>query len=246
MTVRLAADIGGTFTDLVLLDEDGNLHVHKTPSTPRDFTEGILLGVERIVADQGLDQGLAAVDTFVHGATVVLNALLQLQLPKTGLITTSGFRDVLEIMRTNNPWMYDLSYVKPAPVVPRHLRLEVHERIRHTGEVGSPCATRTSSPQRGGLRRRVSKLLASVCCTRTRTPRTSAESPSCCKTLCLAGRSVSHRMSSRVASSNGHRRPASMLQPRPSSRRTSAGWAGSSLIAVSDAICLSCSRTAGS
>ena len=71
----------------------------------------------------------------MHGATVVLNALLQMRLPRTGLITTAGFRDVLEIMRTNNPEMYDLSYVKPAPLVPRAMRLEVRERIRHTGDV---------------------------------------------------------------------------------------------------------------
>ncbi len=74
----------------------------------------------------------------MHGATVVLNALLQMRLPRTGLITTQGFRDVLEIMRTNNPEMYDLSYVKPAPVIPRALRHEVRERIRHTGEVLVP------------------------------------------------------------------------------------------------------------
>ena len=133
MSYRLSADIGGTFTDLVLLDPAGRLHVHKTPSTPRDFTEGILTGVERILREQQAELG--AVDTFVHGATVVLNALLQMRLPRTGLITTAGFRDVLEIMRTNNPEMYDLSYVKPAPLVPRAMRLEVRERIRHTGEV---------------------------------------------------------------------------------------------------------------
>lgn len=133
---RLSADIGGTFTDLVLLSNDGALTVHKTPSTPKDFTLGVVEGVEQIL--QGAHPQSAAledVDTFVHGATVVLNALLQYELPVTGLVTTAGFRDVLEIMRTNNPSMYDLTYVKPPPVVPRDLRLEVNERIRHTGEV---------------------------------------------------------------------------------------------------------------
>jgi N-methylhydantoinase A len=134
MTYRIAADIGGTFTDLVLLDERGTMRVDKTPSTPNDFTRGVLRGVARI-----LDGGdLHAVDTFVHGATVVLNALLQLRLPRTALVTTRGFRDVLEIMRTNNPRMYDLQYVKPQPLVPRELRLEVSERVRHTGEVLVP------------------------------------------------------------------------------------------------------------
>ena len=134
MGYRLAADIGGTFTDLVLLDEQGELHVHKTPSTPADFATGILTGTERLLREHD-GASLAGADTFVHGATVVLNALLELKLPETALITTAGFRDVLEIMRTNNPEMYDLQYVKPAPVVPRRLRFEVRERVRHTGEV---------------------------------------------------------------------------------------------------------------
>jgi N-methylhydantoinase A len=137
LSYKLSADIGGTFTDLVLVDGDGTLRVHKTPSTPHDFTEGILRGAEEILA--GHNGGdLGDVDLFVHGATVVLNALLQLSLPRTGLITTRGFRDVLEIMRTNNPRMYDLQYVKPQPLIPRWLRLEVTERVRHTGEVLVP------------------------------------------------------------------------------------------------------------
>ena len=83
MSNRLAADIGGTFTDLVLLDESGNLHVHKTPSTPDDFKTGVLNGVESIVGNGGAvsaganGKPLSDTDYFVHGATVVLNALIQ-------------------------------------------------------------------------------------------------------------------------------------------------------------------------
>ena len=139
MTARLAADIGGTFTDLALLDAGGGVHVAKTLSTPGDFKEGVLSGVERILSDAGTVRGqeiaLAEVDYFVHGATVVLNALLERKLPQAALVTTAGFRDVLEIMRTNNPRMYDLKWVKPKPIIPRHLRFEVAERVRHTGEV---------------------------------------------------------------------------------------------------------------
>ena len=142
MTARLAADIGGTFTDLVLLDAGGGVHVAKTLSTPGDFKEGVLGGVERILSDAGAELGrgiaLADVDYFVHGATVVLNALLERKLPRSALVTTRGFRDVLEIMRTNNPRMYDLKWVKPKPIIPRHLRFEVAERVRHTGEVLCP------------------------------------------------------------------------------------------------------------
>jgi len=143
MKHRLAADIGGTFTDLVLLDEDGTLHVHKTPSTPDDFKAGVLQGVRHVTGSAGAgevvqDTPLADIEYFVHGATVVLNALIQRKLPVTALITTAGFRDVLEIMRTNNPYMYDMQYVKPQALIPRRRRFEVLERIRHTGEVLTP------------------------------------------------------------------------------------------------------------
>ncbi|MDE0388426.1 MAG: hydantoinase/oxoprolinase family protein [Rhodospirillales bacterium] len=139
MSARLAADIGGTFTDLVLLDAGGGVHVAKTLSTPGDFKEGVFGGVERVLSDAGEAAGqnitLADVDYFVHGATVVLNALLERKLPQAALVTTAGFRDVLEIMRTNNPRMYDLKWIKPKPIIPRHLRFQVGERVRHTGEV---------------------------------------------------------------------------------------------------------------
>ena len=142
MTARLAADIGGTFTDLVLLDAGGGVHVAKTLSTPGDFKEGVLSGVERVLSEAesaaGQSVALADVDYFVHGATVVLNALLERKLPQAALVTTAGFRDVLEIMRTNNPRMYDLKWVKPRPIIPRHLRFEVGERVRHTGAVLHP------------------------------------------------------------------------------------------------------------
>ncbi len=141
MGARLSADIGGTFTDLVLLDDDGQLHVQKTSSTPKDFKDGVLTGVTRILEEASGERGpgraitLGEVDYFVHGATVVLNALIQRKLPKTAIITTRGFRDVLEIMRTNNPFMYDMKYVKPAPLIPRRLRFEVDERVRFDGTV---------------------------------------------------------------------------------------------------------------
>lgn len=140
MSVRLTADIGGTFTDLVLLDAKGTLHVEKTSSTPGDFKQGVLNGVDKILNTIRKNTGdasisLGDVDYFVHGATVVLNALIERKLPTTALVTTQGFRDVLEIMRTNNPAMYDLKWVKPAPLIERRFRFEVKERMRHTGEV---------------------------------------------------------------------------------------------------------------
>lgn len=140
MSNRLAADIGGTFTDMVLIDGSGHLHVEKTPSTPGDFKLGVLNGVEKIIAgvkkaNPGTNLSMGDVEYFVHGATVVLNALIERKLPATALITTAGFRDVLEIMRTNNPYMYDMSYIKPAPLIPRRLRFEVQERVLANGSV---------------------------------------------------------------------------------------------------------------
>jgi N-methylhydantoinase A len=138
---RLSADIGGTFTDLVLLDDAGILHVEKTPSTPGDFKDGVLNGIQQILTAVRVGHNdsdsiaLKDIEYFVHGATVVLNALIQRKLPITALITTEGFRDVLEIMRTNNPSMYDMRYVKPPPLIPRRLRFEVTERVLHNGEV---------------------------------------------------------------------------------------------------------------
>lgn len=140
MSNRLAADIGGTFTDLVLIDDEGRLHVEKTPSTPGEFKRGVLDGVSKIIDvvnrnTSGSELDLKDVEYFVHGATVVLNALIERKLPKTALVTTEGFRDVLEIMRTNNPYMYDMSYKKPAPLIPRRLRFEVSERVLADGSV---------------------------------------------------------------------------------------------------------------
>lgn len=144
MKNRLSADIGGTFTDLVLLDSDGNLHVEKTPSTPDDFKIGVLNGIQKILSSVNASRSksetitLKDIEYFVHGATVVLNALIQRKLPVTAIITTDGFRDVLEIMRTNNPFMYDMRYVKPEPLIARRLRFEVSERVLHTGDVLTP------------------------------------------------------------------------------------------------------------
>lgn len=140
MSSRLTADIGGTFTDLVLLDADGLLHVEKTSSTPGDFKQGVLTGIDKILDTVRTVTGnqeisLADVEYLVHGATVVLNALIERKLPATALVTTRGFRDVLEIMRTNNPAMYDLKWVKPAPLIDRRHRFEITERMRHTGAV---------------------------------------------------------------------------------------------------------------
>ncbi|MGO0063545.1 hydantoinase/oxoprolinase family protein [Brevibacillus fluminis] len=128
--MRVAVDIGGTFTDLVYLDEKtGQVGMVKSDTTPPHFEQGVLTVIKKA--------GISGeeIDFFVHGSTVVINALTERKGAVTGLITTKGFRDVLEIGRGNRPDLFNLSFKKPVPFVPRHLRLEVHERLNHKGEV---------------------------------------------------------------------------------------------------------------
>lgn len=130
---RVAVDIGGTFTDLVCLDErSGQLGFEKTQTTPPDPALGVMAAIHQ----GGLE--LDRVGLFIHGTTLGLNALLEGKGAQTGLITTEGFRDVLEIGRLDRPHMYDILYRKPPPLVPRYLRREARERLNYRGEVLVP------------------------------------------------------------------------------------------------------------
>ena len=129
--MRIATDIGGTFTDLVAMSEDGALQVVKASTTPPHFERGIAAALERLRGQAGTD--LDAVEVFLHGTTVVINTITERAGARVGLITTRGFRDVLEIGRANRPDLYNFYYEKPAPLVPRYLRLEVDERRDYTG-----------------------------------------------------------------------------------------------------------------
>ncbi|MBX3085698.1 MAG: hydantoinase/oxoprolinase family protein [Anaerolineae bacterium] len=131
---RIATDIGGTFTDLVYLDEKtGEVRVAKASTTPHNFAQGVI-----DTLDKAEQLNTAQTAFFVHGTTVVINALTERKGVKTGLITTKGFRDVLEIGRSNRPDIYNMYYEKPVPFVPRYLRLEVTERVNYKGEVVEP------------------------------------------------------------------------------------------------------------
>ena len=136
---RVGVDSGGTFTDICLFEEgQGQVEVWKVPSTPDDPSRGIAQGVEEAMRRVAPDTGgppAAAVSYFGHGTTVATNALIQHRGVRTGLITTGGFRDLLEIGRQKRPDLYDLFADKPPTLVPRDLRFEVAERVRHTGEV---------------------------------------------------------------------------------------------------------------
>jgi N-methylhydantoinase A len=131
---RLAVDIGGTFTDLVAVQASGRVVRAKTDTTPGRLERGVLAALTRsgVPAD-----GVAA---FIHGTTVVINAVTERSGVRTALVTTRGFRDVLEIGRANRPDLYNLAYRKPVPFVPRHLRFEVGERVSYRGEVIEPVS----------------------------------------------------------------------------------------------------------
>jgi len=127
--MRIATDIGGTFTDLVYLDEKtGEIGTTKVSSTPTNYSDGVISTLTKAKLNA------ANTNFFVHGATVVINILTERKGVKTGLITTKGFRDVLEISRCNRPDLYNFYYTKPKPFVPRYLRYEVEERISFKGE----------------------------------------------------------------------------------------------------------------
>lgn len=138
MSLRIGVDTGGTFTDLCAYDEDtGRIHVRKVSSTPADPGAAIVAGLDELL-DQIGGRSVDEVAYFAHGTTVGTNALLTGRGARTGLITTKGFRDLLELGRGRRPHMYDLQADKPAPQIPRDLRLEVTERVRHDGRVAIP------------------------------------------------------------------------------------------------------------
>ncbi len=137
MTVRIGIDTGGTFTDVVLYDPDtGEVSITKTPSTPPEFDRGVLTGLDKILEQTGLDA--EGVEFLSHGTTVGTNAVLEGEIPKIGLVTNEGLRDVLEIGDQTRPELYNLQTEKPPALIPRHLRREVPGRVDSTGEVVDP------------------------------------------------------------------------------------------------------------
>jgi N-methylhydantoinase A len=138
---RVGADIGGTFTDIVLVAPDGTFGTRKVLSTVDDYSRGIIEGLSDLLTSLALPA--AAVAEIVHGTTVATNAILENKGAKTALLTTRGFRDVLELRRLRTPQLYDRFYEPPRPIVERRLRLEVAERLDAAGEVVLPLAEET-------------------------------------------------------------------------------------------------------
>jgi len=133
---RVGVDIGGTFTDIVFLEASGRLHTKKVSSSVDDYARAIVDGLREVFRDTGITG--ADLAEVLHGTTVASNAVLEQKGARTGLITTRGFRDVLEIRRLRMPRLYDLTWEKPPPLVERALRQEVTERIDAQGAVQTP------------------------------------------------------------------------------------------------------------
>ena len=148
---HVGVDVGGTFTDIVLLGADGTIHTKKISSSTADYAQAIVEGLAEVLAESGLDGG--AIEEIRHGTTVASNAILEHKGARVGLITTRGFRDVLEIRTLRMPRLYDLAWSKPPPLVERYLRQVVDERIDAFGKVERALA-------RADAERAVEALLA--------------------------------------------------------------------------------------
>lgn len=130
--MRVATDIGGTFTDIVYIDGEGRIGIAKAHTTPPNFEKGVI----DVIKKTGINP--EEFEALFHGTTVIINAITERKGAKTALITTEGFRDVLEIGRGNRPDLFNVRFQKPTPFVPRYLRFEVKERINYKGEVIVP------------------------------------------------------------------------------------------------------------
>ena len=135
-TFRAGVDIGGTFTDIVLLGDRGERYTKKVSSTVDDYARAITEGLSQLLAE--IDGEARGIAELLHGTTVASNATLEHKGAKTGLITTKGFRDVLEIRNLRMPRLYDMSWTKPPPLVPRRLRVEIDERVNAQGGIDRP------------------------------------------------------------------------------------------------------------
>src|SRR5580698_5070836 len=139
MTVRVAIDIGGTFTDATLIDEEtGRVAIAKVSTTPADPSEGFMEALERALA-QG-DVSTAQVGFVFHATTVATNAIIEGKTARSGFVTTDGFRDLLEIARQVRPTLYDTQFEKPRPLIPRDRAVGVVERLGPKGDVLLPLA----------------------------------------------------------------------------------------------------------
>ena len=137
MTFKIGVDVGGTFTDFLLMDEEGNSQIFKVLSTPVDPSLAVFQGFSEMAKseDLSLQAFLDQVEIIVHGTTVTTNAVLTGNVSRTGLLTTKGFRDALQMRRGIREELYNNKYLPPPPIVPRYLRIPIQERVDYSGEI---------------------------------------------------------------------------------------------------------------
>src|SRR5947209_6627610 len=137
MNYRIGIDVGGTFTDFLLVRDDGSFSTYKTFTSTPDQSGGIMEGLAKFAQDEGthLRELLGNIDLILHGTTATTNSVLTGSGARTGLLTTKGFRDALEMRRGVKERIYDNKYPAPPPIVPRYRRLPVTERLAYNGVV---------------------------------------------------------------------------------------------------------------
>ncbi|PYM57736.1 MAG: 5-oxoprolinase, partial [Candidatus Rokuibacteriota bacterium] len=152
---RIGVDVGGTFTDVVAVDDAGRVVLAKSASTPADPSVGVMEGLGLLAEELDLDVGalLGQTERIVHGTTVATNALLERKGARVGLLTTEGHRDVIEMREGLKDDRYNLRMPAPEPLVPRARRLGVRERLRPDGRVETPLALRSLGAAIERLRR---------------------------------------------------------------------------------------------
>jgi N-methylhydantoinase A len=237
---RLATDIGGTFTDLVYFDEDsGDLKIAKSLTTPKDLTQGVLDTIAQ-AAISGVEAGF-----FVHGGTTVINAITERKGVKTALITTAGFRDVLEIARGNRPDLYNLRFIKEAPFVPRALRFEVRERVNAKGRVLQPLRVEDLDPIIESCRHNGVEAIAILFLHSYVAPAHETACADYLKKICQGFQSRPHtRLRASGANMNAPAQQCSTPTCNRSSRNISVAWRSGLARLNSTAPTSQCSRTA--
>ncbi|MBN2125961.1 MAG: hydantoinase/oxoprolinase family protein, partial [Deltaproteobacteria bacterium] len=137
MTFKIGIDVGGTFTDFLLMDPESNAEIYKVLSTPDDPSIAVMKGLSEMAGKRNMDltSFLGDVEIIVHGTTVTTNAVLTGNVARTGLLTTRGFRDALQMRRGIREELYNNRYLPPPPLVPRVLRIPVDERVDFSGRI---------------------------------------------------------------------------------------------------------------
>ena len=218
----LGVDVGGTFTDAVLLDE-GRIHTAKTPTTAADQSIGVIAAIDQVLAEAV--RAAADVDVFAHGMTVGTNALLEERGARTALITTRGFADLLEIGRQDRPDLYRLCAPKPTPLIGAELRFEAAERIGPAGvaRAARPELSRRASPRRSAQPGRVGGDLPALLLSRP-DPRAAPRRPPAPSASPSSTSPPPTRSCPASASTSAARRRRSTPTSRPCSAATWVDW----------------------